>query len=183
MRFDEFVERAGITVSPLDLFPGYVVEVGLPPSWELVNSAIGVRVWIHRTDPHIDKFCANAVLMMHRVDAALDPSDVFATLIEQQVQSVPGCHELHRELAVATEGAGVTGALAMQITHELGTIDSVARSRIIITAEQETVIAQLTVTALHDLRVDRANIWLTVRSSAETGSGSAVPVVGIRDVR
>ncbi|PXX13193.1 LpqN/LpqT family lipoprotein [Mycolicibacterium moriokaense] len=176
------MERAGITVSPLDRFPGYVVEVGLPPGWELFNSAIGVRVWINRTDPQIDKFCANAVLMMHRVEAALDPSDVFAKLIEQQVQSVPGCHELHRELAAATEGAGVTGALAMQITHELGTIDSVARSRII-TAEQETVIAQLTVTALHDLLVDRANIWLTVRSSAEAGPGSAVPVVGIRDVR
>jgi hypothetical protein len=98
---------------------------------------------------------------------------------------VPGCHELHRELAAATEGAGVVGTLAVQITHELGTIDSVCRSRII-TTEQETLIAQLTVTALHDSPVDRAHIWLTVREGAAAGSATAdqhqgVPAAGTRD--
>jgi hypothetical protein len=100
------------------------------------------------------------------------------------MQSVPGCHELHRDLAAATERAGVAGALAMQITHELGTIDSVSRTRII-TTEQETLIAQLTVTALHDSPVDRSNVWLTVRMDAAAGPVSAdqhssVPVAGTR---
>lgn len=181
LRFDEFVERAGISVSPVDRFSGCVVEVGAPPGWELLDSAVGVRVWVCRTDPRIDEFCANAVLTMHRVEALLDAREALTMLVEQQLESVPGCHELHREIAAATEGAGVVGALAMQITHELGTIESVSRSRII-TTEQETLIAQLTVTALHDSPVDRANVWLTVRAGAEAGSGSAVPVIGIRDI-
>lgn len=48
----------------------------------------------------------------------------------------------------------------MQITHELGAIESVSRSRII-TAEEETLIAQLTMTVLRDSPVERANIWLS----------------------
>lgn len=108
-------------------------------------------------------------------------------LTEQQLQSVPGCREIHRELAAATEGPGVMGVLAMQITHELGTIDSVSRSRII-TAEQETLIAQLTVTALHDSRVARANIWLSLRKDGavgptSTGNHGGAPVTGTRDDR
>lgn len=86
-------------------------------------------------------------------------------LADQQVQSVPGCHELHRELAAAT--------------------DTVSRARII-TTEQETLIAQLTVTALHDSPVDRTNIWLTVRMGAAAGPASAghhsgAPVAGTRE--
>jgi Probable lipoprotein LpqN len=185
MRFDEFAEKCGVAVSPVDRFAGFVVEVGVPPGWEPFDSAPGMRLWICRNDPRIDEFCANAVLTMHRVEASFDASEVFAMLVDQQLQSVPGCHELHRELAVDTESAGVVGALAVQITHELGTIDSVCRSRII-TTEQETLIAQLTVTALHDSPVDRANIWLTVRMGAAAGSASAghhsgVPVSGTRD--
>jgi hypothetical protein len=172
MRFDEFVEKYGVAVSPVDRFAGFVVEVGVPADWEPFDSAPGARVWVCRDDPRIDEFCANAVLTMHRVEAPLDASEVFAMLADQQLQTVPGCHELHRELAAATEGAGVVGALAMQITHELGTIDSVSRSRII-TAEQETLIAQLTATALHVSPVDRRNIWLTVRMGAVAGSVSA----------
>lgn len=53
----------------------------------------------------------------------------------------------------------------MQIAHELGTIDSVSRSRII-TEGQETLIAQLTMTALHESPVKQANIWLSVRMGA-----------------
>ncbi|BBN48955.1 hypothetical protein MOKP45_37130 [Mycobacterium avium subsp. hominissuis] len=53
----------------------------------------------------------------------------------------------------------------MQITHELGAIESVSRSRII-TAEEETLIAQLTMTVLRDSPVERANIWLAVHKRA-----------------
>ncbi|ARR85389.1 hypothetical protein MOTT27_04568 [Mycobacterium intracellulare subsp. yongonense] len=134
----------------------------MPPRWELFDSAIGTRVWVWRDDPLIDVFCANAVLTMHCVETPLDPDGVFAMLSEQQSQSVPKCHELHREFTRAKEGVGMVGALTMQIAHELGTIDSASQSRII-TAEQETFIAQLTVTALHDSPVDRAHIWLTAR--------------------
>jgi hypothetical protein len=185
VRFDEFVEKCGVAVSPVDRFARFVVEVGVPQGWEPFDSAPGARVWVCRDDPRIDEFCANAVLTMHRVDAPLDTSEVFAMLADQQLQTVPECHELHRELAAATEGAGVVGALAMQITHELGTIDSVSRSRII-TAEQETLIAQLTVTALHDSPADRASVWLTVRKVVASGSASAAhhsgaPVAGTRE--
>ena len=70
-------------------------------------------------------------------------------LVEQQLQSVSGCREQRRELAAATDGKGLVGVLAMQITDALGVIDSVSRSRII-TTEQETLIAQLTVTGLYN---------------------------------
>ncbi|OBH48211.1 hypothetical protein A5687_15620 [Mycobacterium mantenii] len=162
MRFDEFVQESGVSVSPVDRFVGFVVDVGVPPGWEPFDSAVGARVWVCRNDPCIDVFCANAVLTMHRVEAPLDPAQAFAMLVEQQLQSVPGCRELRRELAAATEGSGIAGSLAMRIAHDLGTVASVSRSRII-TAEQETLIAQLTVTALHDSPVDRAQMWLKVR--------------------
>lgn len=185
MRFDEFTERYGIVAVPVDRFAGFVVETGVPPGWEPFDSEIGIRVWACRADPCIEKFCANAVLTMHRTEVALDAGEVFAMLVEQQMQSVPRCHELNRELAVATEGPGIVGTLAMQIPHELGTIDSTSRTRII-TTEQETLIAQLTVTALHDSPVDRAHIWLTARPGAAAGSASAdhhrgAPGAGTRD--
>lgn len=186
-RFDDFLERTGITVFAVDQFAGFSVEVGLPPSWELFNSAVGVRVWVCRTDPPTSVFAANAVLTMHCVKAALDAHEVFTMLVEQQLQSVPQCAELHRDLAAATEGTGSIGVLAMQIAHELGTIESVSRSRII-TAEQETLIAQLTVTALRTSPVDLSHIWMSVRTGAVAGSMSAghhagVPATGTRDVR
>lgn len=159
MRFDDFVQEHSLAVYPVDRFAGFVVEVGVPPGWEPFDSAVGARVWAWRNDPCIEVFCANAVLTMHRVEAALDPAGVFAMLVEQQLQAAPGCREQSRELGVATEGAGVTGLLAMKIAHELGTIDSESKSRII-TTEQETLIAQLTMTALTDSLVDRAHIWL-----------------------
>ncbi|MDD7814689.1 LpqN/LpqT family lipoprotein [Mycobacterium sp. CSUR Q5927] len=180
MRFDEFVALNGVALSPVDRFDGFAVDVGVPPDWEPFDSAAGIGVWICRSDPRIDQFCANAVLTLHHVEAPLDAADVFAMLSEQQLQSVPGCRELHRELATATEGPGVTGVLTMQINHELGVLDSVSRSRII-TTEQETLIAQLTVTALHDSPVDRENIWLAVRLAAAvrppTGNDGGAPVV------
>ncbi|MDV3218538.1 hypothetical protein [Mycobacterium avium] len=165
MRFDEYTEKHGLAVSPVERFAGLVVEVGVPRGWEPFDSAVGVRVWVCRTDPCLDVFGANAVLTMHRVQAALDPADVFAMLVEQQLQTAPGCCELNRELGLAGESVGVQGLLAMQITHELGAIESVSRSRII-TAEEETLIAQLTMTVLRDSPVERANIWLAVHKRA-----------------
>jgi hypothetical protein len=103
--------------------------------------------------------------------AVLDAGEVFTMLVEQQLQSMPSCHELHRELATATDGPGVVGELAMHIAHDPGTIDSRSRSRII-TTERETLIAQLTVTALLESPVDRAKVWLTVRTGAAPGSAT-----------
>ncbi len=187
MRFDEFMARNGVAASPVDRFDGFTVDVGVPPDWTPFDSAVGIGVWVCRRYPPVDKFCTNAVLTLHRIEAPLDAGEVFAMLCEQQLQSVPDCHERHRELAAATEGPGAAGVLAMQITHELGTIDSVSRSRII-TTERETLIAQLTVTALHDSPEDRENIWLSVRrgaaaSHAATSHSGGVPVSRTRDGR
>ncbi|OBH30853.1 hypothetical protein A5692_18325 [Mycobacterium sp. E342] len=167
MRFDEFVQGSGISVYPVDRFVGFLVEVGMPPGWETFHSAVGTRVWVWRDDPCIDTFCANAVLTMHRVEAPLDPVDVFAMLSDQQLQSVPSPVELRREFAAATEGPGIVGMLAMRIAHELGIVDSGSQSRIIAT-EEETLIAQLTVTALHDSPVNRAQLWLKARRGPVT---------------
>jgi len=177
MRFDEFVNKHGVAVYPVDRFAGYVVEVGVPPDWDPFDSALGIRVWVCRDDPCIEKFCANAVLTMHRVQLALDAGKVFTMLTEQQLHTVPGSQELHRELAAATQGVGMAGALFMQINDQLGTIDSISRSRII-TTEEETLIAQLTVTALHESPADRADIWLTVRAGADSNPTSAGRVGG-----
>ena len=182
MRFDEFVQEHSVAVSPVDRFAGFVVEVGVPPGWEPFESAVGARVWAWRNDPCIEVFCANAVLTMHRVEGALDPSGVFAMLAEQQLQTAPGCRELRREVAAAAEGTGIVGMLAMEIAHELGTVDSSSQSRII-TTEQETLIAQLTVTALRDSPVDRAHIWLKALPGPVANRapvGNPAPLTGIR---
>lgn len=184
MRFDQFVQKSGVSVSPVDRLPGFMVQVGVPPEWDPFDSAVGVRVWVCRSDPHIKEFCANAVLTMHRVAASLDTGEVFAMLAEQQLQSVSECHEVSRSLAAATEGPGFVGVLTLQIDDALGTIDSVSRTRII-TSKQETMIAQLTVTALRESPVNRADAWLTVRQAAGTGSPAAgryhggAPVTGV----
>lgn len=185
MRFDEFVREAGLSVSPVDRFAGFVVEVGVPRGWEPLDSAAGIRVWAWRNDPCIDVFCANAVLTMHRVKAALNLAEVFAMLADQQLQSAPECRELRRELAAATEGPGIVGTLAMQIVQELGVIDSASQTRLI-AAARETLIAQLTVTALHDSAVDQAHIWLTARPGPVGTPWRAgefhAPVAATRDI-
>ncbi|RAU96330.1 hypothetical protein [Mycolicibacter senuensis] len=186
MRFDEFVARNGVAVSPVDRFDGFAVDVGAPPDWEPFDATVGVGARICRGDSSINEFCTNAVLTLHRVEVSLDAGEVFAMLSEQQMQSVSGCHELHRELAAATEGPGGAGTLVVRISHELGTIDSVSRSRIIPT-EQATLIAQLTVTSLHDSTVDRQNIWLAVRQGAagrsSAGFAGGAPASRNRDGR
>lgn len=178
------MRESGVFVRPVDVFPGLVVDVGAGSGWESLNSAVGLRVWICRTDPFIDEFCANAVLTMHRVEAVLDPGEVFAMLVDQQVLGVPGCREVHRSLVAASEGPGAVGSLVMAINHELGTIDGVSTARIM-TNEEETLIAQLTVTALRDSPVERDGVWLTVRAAAVDHRGVAPTVQerGVADVR
>ncbi|MEZ0051337.1 hypothetical protein ABIA30_002335 [Mycobacterium sp. MAA66] len=162
MRFDEFAQRHNLAISPIDRFDRFVVEVGVPQGWYPFDSATGMRIWACRSDPRIDVFCANAVLITHRVEAKLDAHEVFAMLSEQQLESVQCAYEQRRTLSAATEGPGVVGVLAMQINDKLGVLDSLTRTRII-TNPKETMIAQLTVTALQDSPANRANIWLTVR--------------------
>ncbi|BBZ75761.1 hypothetical protein MANY_10980 [Mycolicibacterium anyangense] len=86
MRFDEFVGDHAISVIPVDRHIGCEVRVELPLGWEPFDEAPGVAVWVCRSDPFAKEFCANAVLTMHRVEAALDCAQVFTMLAEQQLQ-------------------------------------------------------------------------------------------------
>jgi hypothetical protein len=177
MRFDDFVGLRSLAVAPVDRFGGFVVEVGVPQGWYPFDSSVGMWVWVCRSDPRIDVFCANAVLTMHCVEAALDAGDVFEMLAEQQLESALGSHEQSRTLNVATEGPGVVAVLAMEIADKLGVIESVTRTRII-TAEQGTMIAQLTVTAMQDSPANRGRLWLTVCSRDTSGPAAPGPLSG-----
>jgi hypothetical protein len=69
----------------------------------------------------------------------------------------------------------------MSIESQFGTIDSISRTRII-TGAEETLIAQLTLTALHDSPVNWDNIHLRVDavaapSEAASGGGPGGPTV------
>lgn len=161
MRFDEYAEKHGVSVLPVDRFAGLAVRVGVPSGWEAVDVATGVRVWVRRRDPHVAEFCPNAVLTMHRVQPSLDAVELFAMLVDQQLHSVPGCRESYRNVVGVANGVGVEGSLATQFDYEAGPIDSLCRSRII-TTEENTLIAQLTVTALRDSPEAREKIWLYV---------------------
>jgi hypothetical protein len=165
MQFQEFLLERGIAASPVERFDGFVVEVGAAAGWNPFDSAVGLRVWVNRNDPLIKDFCANAVLTMHSVDAVLDVREVFTMLAEQQAHMVPGCHESHRELAAATEGAGAVGTLLLDLSQICGLVISESQSRIIAT-DHETLIAQLTVTALRNSPVNRSDVWLTVTKGA-----------------
>ena len=171
MRLDEFTNTRGVAVSPVDGFDGFEVQVGLPLGWEPFHSAPGAQVWTRSGDSCIDDFCRNAVLTMHHLAASLDPSDVFAMLVDQQLHSLPGSRERHRDLAAATEGAGVRGSLAVEIAHDRNILDSVSQTRIL-TTDSATLIAQLTVSALRDSPAMGEAIWLTVRDGA---AGSTSP--------
>ena len=177
MRFDEFLGQHGLRAVPVERFGGFVVEVGVPEGWYPFDSSVGVWIWACRSDPRIDVFCANAVLTMHRVESALDAGDVFAMLAEQQLESASGSHEQSRTLTAAAEGPGVVGVLAMEIADKLGVIESVTRTRIV-TSEKETMIAQLTVTALRDSPANRAKIWLTVCTRGTSGPAAPGPLSG-----
>jgi hypothetical protein len=176
MQLDEFARDRGVEMAPVDQLAGLAVKVGLPSGWDILESAVGVRVWICSADPFFDEFCANAVLTMHRIGVALDVKEVFAMLVEQQVFSVPKCCETRCELAVSTDGPGVAGTLVLEIDSHLGRIDSVSRTRIIPRMD-ETLIAQLTSTALVDSPAGTEGSWLTVRASDSAASGLASSAV------
>ncbi len=161
MRFDEFLRRESIAAVPVERFDGFVVEVEGPQDWETVESQPGVWIWAWRDDPYVERFCANAVLTMHRVSVALDPVEVFVMLCDEQVHLVPGSHERHREVRPADDGIGVEGLLSQRIETEVGAVDSVSHSRIIAN-ERETLIAQLTVSALRESPVNWGRIGLSV---------------------
>ena len=186
MRFEEFLDEHALAAIPADHFAGYLVEVGVPTGWGPLVSAIGLRVWVRQGVAGDDAFCENAVLTMHRVEASLNAGDVFDMLANQQVLSVPGGHEMQRDSTPATDGPGIVAVQTVQITGELGTIESASRTRIVSTAK-ETLIAQLTVTARSHSRADRGGPWLTLRSAGSKMSRSAdnhggAPVPAIRNV-
>ena len=166
MQFDDYLSQHHIAMQPAERFAGYATDVLLPPDWEPYGAAPGIRVWLWRDDPRLAQFGANAVLNLYRVQApehpaALDLPALFATLCAQQRQSVPGNRELGRDLTEAPEGLGAAGTLILQIDHEVGTLDSATQTRIVPT-DHGALIAQLTVTALHDSPVDWPHIVLTV---------------------
>jgi hypothetical protein len=179
VRFEEFVEENHIEVVATDRFDGFAVGVALPPDWEPAEAVGGLRVWVWTTDPRRADFCANAVLNLYRVEAAVDPRTLFPAMCEQQCQSVQNHRELYRDLAAATEGPGAVGTLLLQIDHELGTIDSATRSRIV-TVDRETLIAELTVTALRDSTPDLPQFGLSVVADDAAADGADAGVVTAR---
>lgn len=166
MRFDGYAQTHNVVIKPVDHFDGLEVEVGLPPEWEPFDTSLGFQVWIWRGDPHIAEFGANAVLTMHTVEKPLDSTEVFAMLCEQQKLMVPGAQELERESATASDGPGIAGSLAMNIASQFGAIGSMSLSRII-TTERQTLIGQLTITALRESPVKWENIWFYVKKNPE----------------
>jgi hypothetical protein len=168
MRFDEFLDRNGLSVEAIDQFDGYFVEVAVPLGWEAAASAAATRVWIWRDDPCREQLCANAVLTLSRVEAVLDPAEVLSMLCDGQAQLLPGIHEVHRESSVAAEGPGVRGILALVINTDIGVLECVVAARII-AADQQTLIAQLTVTALPESPVDPSAIGFGVVPAAWAG--------------
>lgn len=166
MRFDEFLVRGGLTVTAVDRFAGFVVEVGLPTGWQEFREIPGMQVWCDGSQISSGRFCANAVLTMHLIEAPLDEDEVFAMLVEEQVALVPLCGEERREVVPADDGIGVAGLLVLDIpAHEFGALDSLSRSRIIRYGPQ-TMVAQLTVTAPQSAPVNWAEFALTVRPGA-----------------
>jgi hypothetical protein len=74
-------------------------------------------------------------------------------------------------VTAATEGPGVVGLQFLEFTtEEFGRIGSASRTRII-PAGSQTLVAQLTVTALVDSPVDFADMGLTVAPRDTAGPG------------
>jgi hypothetical protein len=174
VELDEFLAQHHITVHPVADFPGLAVGVLFPAGWETSDDSGWMRVWTWADDPHRDLFCASAVLTTHRLDAHVQAGEMFAILCEHQRHSVPNAREAHREFAAATEGPGEAGLLALEIDQVEGTLDSLTHTRII-TTDDELLIAQLTVTALHDSRPDWSHIRLVVKLDQETAPTDSLP--------
>ncbi len=161
MRFDNYLQQHAIAAIPVEQFDGLEVDVAGPHDWEAVESRPGMRIWIWPEDPYRQQFCANAVLTMHRIGAPLDPPEAFAMLCDEQVDLVRGCHERYRAWQPDDDGLGIKGMLSLQFDSEVGAIGSASHTRII-PAAQETLIAQLTVTALLGSPANSADIRLSV---------------------
>lgn len=182
MRFEQYVAVNGIAVTPADKFEGYAMTVVLPPDWALfdpekLGELPGKRVWGWPADPFIERFGANAVLSLSRIGAAPDPAELFAMLCESQIHLIEGTQERARSLTAATEGPGIVGLQFLEmLTEEFGRIGSASRTRIA-PAGSQTLIAQLTVTALVDSPVDFADMGLTMApvDTAEA-AGPAAPI-------
>lgn len=168
-----------VSVIPVDRFPGFTVRVGVPAGWQLLDPAPGIRIWVDVNDPDIERFCPNAVLTMHRVEALLDASEVFAMLVNQQLQSMPAYRETHCEIETTMNGAGVAGALGLELADELGYIDSLCRSQIVTTTEA-TLVAQFTVTAMREAPANFEAFWLSmgVVQRGVGGAPTSAPVSG-----
>ena len=175
MRFDDYLQRHAISADHVDRFDGFEVKVEGPQDWQAVESRPGLRIWAWRDDPYLRQFCANAVLTMHRVPVSLDPAEVFSMLSDEQVQLVPRCHERHREVRDADDGIGIQGRLSTQFDSEFGAIDSVSHCRII-AGDQQTLIAQVTFTGLHDSPVDWGHVRLSVVPDTSWHSEGAPPI-------
>jgi hypothetical protein len=177
VRLDEYLSTHAITSAAVNDFPGYVVGVGLPAGWAPFDGGPGIKLWAWADDPNVDTFCANIVLTMHAIPAAIDPAEVFAMLCDEQAHLLPDSTERGRALGAASDGPGIAGRLAMTIGSEHGLLISESLSRIV-TDTTETFIAQLTLTALPDSPVDRADIWLTVGRTESTGDAAGPPPIG-----
>jgi hypothetical protein len=161
-RFDEFVRANNIQQAAVDQFDEYRVDIELPADWEPFDSAPGTRTYIWRADPFIQQFCANVVLTMTRLETVLDPAEVFSMLCEGQLHTLPGSHETLRDVGEANDAGGVSGILAMQVDTGRGLVDSISLTHVVNNSEQ-TLIAQLTFTALRDSPVDCDHIRLIVK--------------------
>lgn len=166
MRFDEFLDLHGISLTAVDRYDGYIVQVAVPADWEAVDTSWSTTpVWIWREGCDTEPWRANAVLTLARADRALEPAEVFVMLCEWQVQMLTGVHEVDRDPAVAHEGPGVMGTLDLLINTDAGILESVVMSRIIAT-DSDTLIAQLTLTAPLESAMQRSRIGFGLISSS-----------------
>lgn len=164
-------------MAPVEQFDEYAVDVALPPGWEPFQYPPGTRICIWRADPVGPRFNANVVLTMTQIEAVLGPAEVFSMLCGWQVHLVPGTQETARDLSDAMEGPGTVGTLALHIPSGFGLLDSESVTRIL-TTQQRTLIAQLTLTALPESPVDRDNIGLAVtRDQGEAQLSSGQPAI------
>lgn len=169
MRFDEYLAANNASVVAVDQFDDYAVNVAVPLDWDPVDTAADTPVWVWREDPSKAVFCANLVLTQSRVAAIIDPKEAFDMLCAWTIDSFPTTHEFSREVAPASEGPGILGRFGMLIHCDIGVVSSESLTRIIGT-EDQTLITQLTLTAMAGSPVDRANIFLAVRPAAWAGA-------------
>jgi hypothetical protein len=179
--FEDFLARNQVDSRTVDSFAGFAVDVALPMDWVPVDAseiAQGARAWVWRNDPRRTVFGANAVLVLQHFDKALDPQTVFAGICGRQRHAVPaGSHEQHRDLGPSGDGPGYAGTLVLNIAHPVGTIDSVTYSRIV-ADDAQTLVAQLTVTALDDSPLERGQVRLSMAADHAPAAADTVSYHG-----